>query len=92
MDQQTVAARPTGKPRPQRRGWPVFTVVAVGIVVFLLGGFGGSYQGKLSQVQRNDNAAFLPGSAESTQASAEADLFVPVGTSPGSWYSSAKAG
>ena len=83
MDQQTVAARPTGQPRPQRRGWPVFTVVAVGIVVFLLGGFGGSYQGKLSEVQRNDNAAFLPGSAESTQAGAEADLFVPVRDLPG---------
>ena len=83
MDQQTVAARPTGKRRPQRRGWAVFTVVAVGIVVFLLGGFGGSYQGKLSQVQRNDNAAFLPGSAESTEAGAEADLFVPVRDLPG---------
>ncbi|HEY5858156.1 MAG TPA: MMPL family transporter [Aldersonia sp.] len=73
----------TGQPRPHRRGWPVFTVVAVALVAFLLGGFGGSYQGKLSEVQRNDNAAFLPGSAESTQASVEADLFVPVRDLPG---------
>ncbi|WP_230423201.1 MMPL family transporter [Prauserella cavernicola] len=32
-----------------------------------LGGFGGPYAGKLSEVSENDNSSFLPASAESTQ-------------------------
>ncbi|USX55257.1 MMPL family transporter [Lentzea sp. HUAS12] len=38
------------------------------LVVWLaLGGFTGPYAGKLSEVSENDNSAFLPNSAESTQ-------------------------
>ncbi|PPK66735.1 MMPL family transporter [Actinokineospora auranticolor] len=38
------------------------------VVLWLaIGGIGGPLQGKLSTVQRNDNAAFLPESAESTK-------------------------
>ncbi|WP_068276179.1 MMPL family transporter [Aldersonia kunmingensis] len=80
----TDAATTSGEtpPRP-RRGWPVFTAVAFAIVVFFLGGFGGSFQAKLSEVSKNDNAAFLPGSAESTLASKEADKFLTIRNVPG---------
>ena len=80
---ETETREAEAPPRRHRRGWPVFTVLAVAIIAFLVGGFGGSYQGKLSEVQQNDNAAFLPGSAESTRASNEADKFIPVRDLPG---------
>ena len=35
----------------------------------MLGGFAGPVFGKISNVQKNDNAAFLPSSAESTKVS-----------------------
>ncbi|TSD99229.1 MMPL family transporter [Skermania sp. ID1734] len=63
--------------------WPIFSIVAVAIVVFLLGGFGGSFQAKLSEVQKNDNSSFLPGSAESTRAMQEASAFTKVENLPG---------
>jgi len=71
--------------RPGRlpRGLPVFALVAVAILAFLAGGFGGSYQAKLSQVQKNDNASYLPGSAESTKVATESARFVPVENIPG---------
>jgi RND superfamily putative drug exporter len=55
----------------------------VGILMFLLGLAGGSYQGKLASVQKNDNSAFLPASAESTKAQNESDRFNPTSTIPG---------
>ncbi|WP_305093042.1 MMPL family transporter [Prescottella sp. R16] len=65
------------------RRWPVFTVVAVAVVVFLLGGLGGGFQGKLADVQKNDNASFLPAQAESTIVTNESAKFVSVETVPG---------
>ena len=65
------------------RGWPVFTVLAVALLAFLIGGFGMSYQTKLTEVQKNDNAAWLPKTAESTQAGEEFEKFIPVQTFPG---------
>ncbi len=65
------------------RGWPVFAIISVAILAFLAGGFGGSYQGKLAEVQKNDNASFLPSSAESTKASTEAEKFLKVESIPG---------
>ncbi|MCX5045031.1 MMPL family transporter [Aldersonia sp. NBC_00410] len=76
-------SRDSSQPPRPRRGWPVFTALAVAIVVFFLGGFGGSFQAKLSEVSKNDNAAFLPGSAESTKASTEADKFLTIRNVPG---------
>ncbi len=80
-------ATPPGDPSPPRtrlpRGFPFFALIAVGILAFLAGGFGGSYQGKLSDVQKNDNSAFLPGSAESTQAGNQAALFNTSQSLPG---------
>jgi RND superfamily putative drug exporter len=45
-----------------------FTLGALGIVFvwFMIGSIVGPYSGKLSQAQKNDNASFLPASAEST--------------------------
>ena len=65
------------------RGVPFFSVIAVAIVAFLAGGFGASFQGKLFEVQKNDNSAFLPASAESTRAANEAAPFSPSQAIPG---------
>ncbi|QZN87100.1 MMPL family transporter [Cellulomonas sp. C5510] len=43
-------------------------VLAVAAAWLAVGAFGGMAQGRLSQVQTNDSAAFLPSSAESTRA------------------------
>ncbi len=52
-------------------------LVAVALVVWLVvAAFGGMAQGKLSQVQQNDAAAFLPSSAESTRAAEARSAFV----------------
>ncbi|HEX6340334.1 MMPL family transporter [Umezawaea sp.] len=48
--------------------WLRWTLPAVLVAVWLLvGGLGGPLQGKLSEVQTNDNASFLPASAEATE-------------------------
>ena len=52
-------------------------LILVAIVAWLLiGSLGGAAQGKLSQVQTNDAAAFLPSSAESTLAAEASREFV----------------
>lgn len=47
----------------------LFTVLALVVVLLwlMIGGVVGPYSGKLSQAQKNDNASFLPASAESTK-------------------------
>src|SRR5690625_4753847 len=55
---------------------PRAILVALALLAWLaVGGFGGIAQGQLSQVQENDQAAFLPESAESTQASQVIEQF-----------------
>jgi RND superfamily putative drug exporter len=49
--------------------------IAVALVLFSLAGIGGPLIGKLSEVQENDNANFLPKSAESTTVSELAKKF-----------------
>jgi len=78
----TPPPAPTPEPRLPR-GVPFFAVIAVAVLVLLVGGAGGAYQGKLSEVQKNDNSSFLPASAESTRASAEAAAFNPAQLIPG---------
>ena len=75
---------PAAPPRKRRR-LPRGAVVVglLGLLMFLLGGFGGSYQGRLGEVQKNDNAAYLPATAESTRVSNEQQQFSPVQTIPG---------
>ncbi len=65
------------------RGLPFFAVIALAVVAFLAGGAGGAFQGKLSEVQKNDNASYLPASAESTRASAQAASFNTSQSIPG---------
>ncbi len=74
-----------------RRGWPVFTVVAIAIVAFFLGGLGGSFQGKLAEVAEDDNASYLP-DRRSTIVANESAKFLKVETIPVPWCSTATAG
>ena len=75
---------PPAPPGHRRRlPFPALAVAVVGVLMLLVGGFGGSYQGKLGSVQKNDNAAYLPATAESTRVSDEQRRFVTVETIPG---------
>ncbi|GIG55570.1 MMPL family transporter [Demequina activiva] len=66
------------------RAWLRPILVVLVIVGWLaIGGAGGQTFGKLSDVQENDAAAFLPESAESTQAAELHAQFVPVQAVPG---------
>ncbi|GAA1379205.1 MMPL family transporter [Catellatospora chokoriensis] len=59
--QQTEVAAP---PRPQRLRW---LLPAIGLVIWLVvGGAMGGFASKTAEVQKNDNASFLPESAEAT--------------------------
>ncbi|MDH6280132.1 MMPL family transporter [Prescottella agglutinans] len=80
---ESTDGTPAGTVARVTRGWPVFTVVAVAIVVFFLGGLGGSFQSKLTEVQKNDNASYLSSSAESTIVANETAKFVNLQTIPG---------
>ncbi|MEO9139173.1 MAG: MMPL family transporter [Jatrophihabitans sp.] len=51
--------------------------------MFLVGVAGGGFQGKLSEVQKNDNSSFLPDSADSTRVAMEAEKFNTVQSIPG---------
>ncbi|PKK14725.1 MMPL family transporter [Thermomonospora sp. CIF 1] len=67
-----------GLPRAVRRLPPVLIVLAW----LAVGGALGPYAGKLSQVSTNDQAAFLPQSAESTRALEEQKKFQQTETFP----------
>jgi RND superfamily putative drug exporter len=75
--------RKEGKERRIKRGWPVFAIIAVAALAFLVGGAGGSYQGKLGEVAKNDNKSYLPGSAESTKVDDESARFLKIQNIPG---------
>jgi RND superfamily putative drug exporter len=84
MTQDTLAPTgPTGPPPRPTRPRFLFLFGLLAIVAFLLGGFGGKYEGKLTDVQKNDNSAFLPASAESTKVANESDKFITVQNIPG---------
>ena len=63
-----------------RRRW-----FALGLFVLwlLVAGFAGPYSGRLADVQTNDNAAFLPKTAESTEVNDLQRRFVDQETTPG---------
>ncbi|MCB2413998.1 MMPL family transporter [Demequina sp. TTPB684] len=66
------------------RAWLRPVLVVVGIAIWLaVGGVGGQTFGVLSSVQENENSAFLPSSAESTQAAQAHAEFVPSDAVPG---------
>ncbi|MDX6302922.1 MAG: putative drug exporter of the superfamily, partial [Nocardioidaceae bacterium] len=57
----------TGEPPPRRRGSRRWILPLVVVLLWLfVGGPLGSFAGRLSDVQKNDNASFLPKSTEST--------------------------
>ena len=63
-----------------RRRW-----FALGLFVLwlLVAGFAGPYSGRLADVQTNDNAAFLPKTAESTEVNDLQGRFIDQETTPG---------
>ena len=65
---QTPKSTPNSKVRSGSRRARIATWIAVGIAIawLLVGSWAGPLAGSLSQVQENDNSAFLPASAEST--------------------------
>jgi RND superfamily putative drug exporter len=71
---------PPAQPKRPRIVW-VFAALAV--IFFLIGAAGGSFQGKLADVQKNDNSSFLPGSADSTKVANEQQKFTTIQSIPG---------
>src|SRR6266498_5121856 len=64
-------------------GWPRWVGPALGIVIFLLVAAPlGSIGGKLSDVQRNDSASYLPEGAEATVALAASKRFTGLESTP----------
>jgi RND superfamily putative drug exporter len=75
---------PTSPPDERRPTWRRWLgAVGVVVVLFIVGVAGLPFQGKLSDVQKNDNASYLPGSAESTKVDSESEKFRSVATIPG---------
>ena len=64
-EQHEVVER--SKPGGRARLTRLFALVLVLLAWFALAGVGGPLVGRLSEVQKNDNASFLPKSAESTE-------------------------
>ncbi|MEO8888734.1 MAG: MMPL family transporter [Jatrophihabitantaceae bacterium] len=71
---------PDAKPARPRVVW---VILSLAIVFFFVALAGGSFEGKLGDVQKNDNSAFLPGSADSTKVSNASQKFNSVQSIPG---------
>jgi putative drug exporter of the RND superfamily len=73
------------EPRPPKRRKPIVVWIIGGLAVFwlLFGLAGGSFEGKLSKVQKNDNAAYLPATAESTKVDKASEQYRTVQSVPG---------
>ncbi|MDQ2838805.1 MAG: MMPL family transporter [Actinomycetota bacterium] len=82
---ETEVAEPSSTSRRRQFGWgwPVIAVLVVAVVTLLAGFAGLGAQSKLSEVQKNDNASYLPGSAESTKVVNESAKFLKLETIPG---------
>ena len=79
------ATGPTGPAPAAKTSKPrIVWVFAALAVLFFLVGFGGlSFQGKLSDVQKNDNSSFSPSSADSTKVTNASQKFSTTQTIPG---------
>ncbi len=81
MMSATTTPSPEQRQRSRaRRGVWLAVIVAIGWV--LISGVVGPLSGQLSQVQKNDNASFLPASAESTLVAKELEGFRTEDTFP----------
>ena len=69
-------ARPDGEGSDRRTGWARFLIPVVLIVLwFGVGGIGGPYFGKISEVVDNSQASYLPASSAATQVADLQDKF-----------------
>ncbi len=75
---------------PRSRRWVLPAVVV--LLWLFVGGPLGSYAGRLSEVQKNDNASFLPQSVESTQVLEELGRFTGQQTLPATAVFERRAG
>jgi RND superfamily putative drug exporter len=80
MTDEATRETPGAKPHRPRTVW---VLGALAIVIFLIGLGGNSYQSKSQEVQKNDQSAYLPGSADSTKVSDVAGDFNTQQTIPG---------
>jgi putative drug exporter of the RND superfamily len=78
MSQNATHRAPKSQTKGRRVLWAAIAVI---IAWFAISGVTGPLFGKLSSVQQNDNAGFLPTSAESTKASELATKFTSQDTS-----------
>ncbi len=85
MDSQAEISEPSDAPAPAawKRPRGVYILAGLALVVFLVGLAGGGFESKLSDVQKNDNSAFLPASADSTKVANESEKFAKLQTIPG---------
>src|SRR3954447_11753938 len=85
MDRVAESEPATSPPPPTRRRLSrgVVGIAVVGLLVFLVGAFGGSFQGRLGEVEKNDNAAYPPATADTTPVGKEPRRFSDVETVPG---------
>jgi putative drug exporter of the RND superfamily len=84
MSRVTTEPQPsTDTSRPARRPRAAYLIAGFAVLWLLVGLSGGSYQGKLGDVQKNDNSAWLPKSAESTKVADEQEKFTSVQSIPG---------
>jgi RND superfamily putative drug exporter len=74
---------PTRAELPPTRPKARFVVVGIAVLWLLLGMYGNSFQAKLGDVQKNDNASWLPKSAQSTKVADESEKFSSTQTIPG---------
>ena len=82
MTKTEVASGPAPA-APSRRPRMTWVILGLAVLWLLLGMVGGSFQGKLADVQKNDNASWLPKSAQSTKVANESEQFNSVETVPG---------
>jgi RND superfamily putative drug exporter len=80
MSTDTVTETDRARPRKGRRGVWLAVIVAIGWL--LIGSVAGPLSGKLSEVSTNDNASFLPASAESTLVANEQAAFAENNSLP----------
>ena len=86
MSSQLTTPEPThpSESTPEwRRPRGVYILAGLALVVFLVGLVGGGFESKLSGVQKNDNSAFLPGSADSTKVANKSEKFATQQVIPG---------